>query len=115
MWLNMYNVLLLISSENLIVELQSLKLSEHSVFQLVNSKMLITELQNLMLNEKTVYVVIESVLLHIGIVLGLQKVSNKGRAIPMMQLGNDIQLGNLCMIGRGQLLIILGKVYILAH
>ena len=77
--------------------------------------MLIAELQNLMLNEKTIYVVIESVLLHIELVLGLHKVSNKGRAIAMMQLGSEVQQGNLFMIGRGQLLISLGKVCILAH
>ena len=33
----------------------------------------------------------------------------------MMQLVSEAQQGNLFMTGRGQLLISLGKVYILAH
>ena len=54
-------------------------------------------------------------MLHIRLVLELQKVSSKGKTIALMQLGKEVKPGNLCMIHRGQLLISLGKVYILAH
>ena len=97
----MYSVSLLVS-KRLIVELLNQRLP-------IRSKKLIVELENLMLSEKTVHVVIERVLLHIGLELGLQKVSNNGRTIAMMQQRN------LFMIGRGQLLISLDKVCILAH
>ena len=47
----MNSVLLLVYSEKLIVEHQSLKLNTHNVLLLISSEMLIAELWNLMLNE----------------------------------------------------------------
>jgi len=64
---NVHSVLLLVSSKRLIVEVLRQKLSIYSVLLLVSSKKLIVELQNQKFNKNSIYVATVNVLPHVTV------------------------------------------------
>ena len=75
----------------------------------------IVELQNLKLNDNTGLVTTENALLHTGQMLLLKKGSKEGKMIASLQPGEGVQLGNLLMTDRGQLLKNSDRVFTLAQ
>ena len=82
---------------------------------MVDSGMLIVELQNLKLNDNTGLVTTENALLHTGLMLLLKKGSKEGKMIASLQPGEGVQLDDLLMTDRGQLLKNSDRVFTLAQ